>query len=273
MLITAPVSILVVSGDNNLEDNRIKSQANYPILLTCPHGGTVKVSPARKKSNLPSSCDPDQFTKDSDLFTLELTQMIALNLYRLGGRDVYTNIALVHRRFVDFNRDPECAFELSTDHLAQHLYDEYHTGIKKIIKKMHNQSNQGLCFLFDIHGTGETDADIYFGTDSTNPTGSTICGLLERNPNALWDDNGIMKLLQESGYSTIPSRVNDPELPSLDGGTTVKKYGGCGVNQRVEAIQCEVSYELRENDAEREKFAKDMAECILKFISPYIILS
>ena len=112
------------------------------------------MSPARKKSNLPSSCDPSQFTKDSDLFTLELTQSIALNLYRLSRRDVYINITLVHRRFVDFNREPECAFEPSNDHLAEHLYDEYHNGIKKIIKKMHNQSNQGLCFLFDFHGTG-----------------------------------------------------------------------------------------------------------------------
>ena len=34
----------------------------------------------------------------------------------------------------------------------------------------------------------------------TNPTGSTIWGLLERNPNALWDDNGLVKLLQERGY-------------------------------------------------------------------------
>ena len=135
---------------------------------------------------------------------------------------------------------------------------------------MRIQSNQGLCFLFDIHGTGETNADIYFGTDSTNPTGSTICGLLERNPKALWDDSGLLKLLQVRGYSTVPASMNDPELQSLDGGTTVRKFGGCSVNLRVEAIQCEVSSKLRENEVEREKFAKDMAECILQFISPYI---
>jgi hypothetical protein len=58
---------------NNIGDNTIGVQKFYPVLLTCPHGGTVKVSPARKKSKLPSSCDPDQFTKDSDFFTLELT--------------------------------------------------------------------------------------------------------------------------------------------------------------------------------------------------------
>ena len=120
-----------MSGDNNVEDNRIDAQKYYPVLLTCPHGGTVKVSSARKKSNLPSSCDPDQFTKDSDLFTLDLTQSIALNLYRLSRRDVYTNVTLVHRRFVDFNREAECAFEPSNDHLAEHLYNEYHTGSRK----------------------------------------------------------------------------------------------------------------------------------------------
>ena len=112
------------------------------------------MSPSKKEIELTFQRDQSQLTKDSDLFTLELTQSIALNLYRLSRRDVYINITLVHRRFVDFNREPECAFEPSNDHLAEHLYDEYHNGIKKIIKKMHNQSNQGLCFLFDFHGTG-----------------------------------------------------------------------------------------------------------------------
>ena len=40
-----------MSGNSNVEDVRVESQAYYPVLLTCPHGGTVKVSPARKKSN------------------------------------------------------------------------------------------------------------------------------------------------------------------------------------------------------------------------------
>ena len=40
--------------------------------------------------------------------------------------------------------------------------------------------------------------------------------------------------------------------------------------EEVWYIQCEVNYELRENKVEHEKFAKDIAECILKFISPYI---
>ena len=38
---------------------------------------------------------------------------------------------------------------------------------------------------------------------------ATICGLLERNLNALWDVNGLVKLLLERGYSTVPSTMND----------------------------------------------------------------
>ncbi|MGC2599511.1 MAG: hypothetical protein WA395_15435 [Nitrososphaeraceae archaeon] len=73
---------------NNIGDNTIQVQKYYPVLLTCPHGSTVKVSPARKKSKLPSRCDPDQFTKDSDLFTLELTQSIASLLFSLARQSL-----------------------------------------------------------------------------------------------------------------------------------------------------------------------------------------
>lgn len=45
-----------------------------PVLFTCPHGGRVELSPRRKKSNLPTSCNPDQFTTKSDLNTIELTE-------------------------------------------------------------------------------------------------------------------------------------------------------------------------------------------------------
>ena len=258
--------------DNEEAFRSTSSQINFPmsVLLTCPHGGIVKLSPPRKRSNLPSHCNPNQFTKDSDLRTIELTESIALNLFSLCGRDIQRKIALVHRSFVDFNRDPECAFESSNDHLAEHIYNEYHNGILKIIKKMYAQDNQGLRFLFDFHGTAETEAEIFFGTDHTNPDGSTICGLLELNPNALWDDTGLIKLLQDKGYSTCPQVMNDPELPTLDGGTTVKKYGGCNINRRLEAIQCEVTSSIRKDDHKREQFARDMAECIFKFVSPYV---
>ena len=240
----------------------------FPVLFTCPHGGRVEFSPVRDDSNV--SCGPGEFRIKSDNNTIEVTEGIALNIFRLSTRDVYRTIAIADRSFVDFNRGPECAFS-SKDDFAKHLYDVYHDEISRTIVKMHGQNDQGLCFLFDIHGTDDTDAEIFFGTDArSNPHKSTICGLLERNPNALWDENtGLIKLLQNKGYSTIPRNINDGEHPSFDGGLTVKKYGDCDLNPRVEAIQCEITADLRDR-TKRLKFTADMAECILNFVRPYI---
>ena len=110
---------------------------------------------------------------------------------------------------------------------------------------MHQMNTNGSRFLFDIHGTQESDADIYFGTDAKNCEGSTICGLLGLNPNALWDDTGLIKLLKDRGYKTCPNEPGDEKLSKLDGGTTVRNYGGCNVSQRVEAIQCEIAPRFR----------------------------
>jgi N-formylglutamate amidohydrolase len=269
-----PVSILIRFFLKIKDNVKASSQIKFPmpVLFTCPHGGVARVTPLRNRDNLPHSCKRSQFKDQSDLHTIGLTESIAINILRLGGREVYRNIALVHRSFVDFNRDPECAFEPSKDDLGKLIYNEYHDGILGTIKKMYIQNKQGLRFLFDFHGTIKTQADIFFGTDDRNPDGSTICGLLKLNPKALWDnDTGLIKLLQDKGYRTYPRVINQHELPELDGGTTVKNYGGCNVKRRVEAIQCEVGAELRNpKKARSEKFARDMAECILTFVKPYI---
>jgi hypothetical protein len=248
-----------------------KSLINVPIpvLFTCPHGGRVEFSPSREESNV--SCGPGELKIKSDTNTIEITEGIALNIFRICRRQVYSTIAIADRSFVDFNREPECAYASpSNDDFAKHLYDEYHSQISKTIEKMHAQNDQGLRFMFDFHGTDNTEANIFFGTDArTNPHESTICGLLKRNPKALWDDTGLLKLLQDRGYSTIPRDLDGREHPSFDGGLTVKRYGGCNVDQRVEAIQCEITADLRER-SKRLKFTVDMAECILKFVTPYI---
>lgn len=240
----------------------------FPVLFTCPHGGRVEFLPIRDHSNV--DCGSGEIKIKSDNNTIEVTEGIALNIFRLSARDVYKTIAVADRSFVDFNREPNCAYA-SNDVFAKHLYDEYHSEISNTIEEMHGQNNQGLSFLFDFHGTDNTEAQIFFGTDArSNPDKSTICGLLKQNPNALWDENtGLLNLLQDKGYSTIPADKNDSEHPSFDGGLTVKEYGGCDVPQRVEAIQCEITADLRDK-AKRLKFTVDMAECILKFVKPYI---
>ena len=48
-----------------------------PVLLTCPHGGIARLSPKRVDSNLPPGCSTLNFSDDSDLLTIHLTESIA----------------------------------------------------------------------------------------------------------------------------------------------------------------------------------------------------
>jgi hypothetical protein len=262
-------------NQNYFHNTNSQTISPLPVLFTSPHGGTARITPSRKKSNYPYSCENVPFRTNGDRYTVELVESIALNIFRLYGKAVYRKIALVHRSFVDFHRDPQCAFEYSNDHLAEHVYDEYHNGILETINKISVQNNEGLRFLFDFHGTNNKEAEIFIGTDANanGPQGSTICRLLEVNQKALWDNTGLIKQLKARGYTTWPRTIDDPEFSSFDGGTTIKRYGRPNVQQRVESIQCEIGFSLRdtslENRPKQRKFAKDMAECIYEFIFPY----
>ena len=62
---------------------------------------------------------------------------------------------------------------------------------------MHSQNENGLQFLFDIHGTGRTEVkghpiDIIIGTDQ----GRSIHALTEIDPGAFWSDKGLINLLK-----------------------------------------------------------------------------
>ena len=87
---------------------------------------------------------------------MELTTSIANKISVLSNREVPTQIALINRDYVDFNRQVECAIEPSNDKTAENSYHDYHKGILEVIKEMHLQNENGLKFLFDIHGTGRT---------------------------------------------------------------------------------------------------------------------
>ena len=79
-----------------------------PVLLTCPHGGKVQLLPRRDESNV--NCGESGVRIMSDTNTIEVTEGIALNILRMGKRDVYKIIGIVDQSFIDFNRGPQCAY-------------------------------------------------------------------------------------------------------------------------------------------------------------------
>lgn len=114
----------------------------------------------------------------------------------------------------------------------------------------------------------KASCELLVGTDN----GNSISKLLKRNPNALFDKNGLIKLLNDNGIPTCPSKKGDPGDPNFDGGESIKRYGSLGdiVDGLNQLFQFEIAFKLRNNDDNRKKTAKKIAHCIVKFCDQYI---
>jgi hypothetical protein len=251
--------------------NFIKGNIKKQIILTCPHDGHVIPFgvPPRDRSKLPDSCD-EPFVLKGDLNTSKLTAAIAKKISGLRKKDVCVEIGTIKRHYCDLNRCEECAFD---DLRVKNFYRKYHNSISTQINKMHSNIKKkgGFSFHFDIHGMkrpNESGCELLVGTDN----GKSINKLLKRNPNALFDKNGLIRLLINNKIPTCPSKKGDEEDPNFDGGETIKRYGSLGgmVNGFNQSFQLEVAFKLRNNDRKIEDTANKIARCIVKFCDQYI---
>lgn len=264
------------------------------LLFTCPHNGKndgtttnppiIKREPIHFPTNICRPEDGQGFSEDNDLLTEKLTEEIVRNIQRLSRKDPYTVYAEFKREFIDYNRNERCAFVPSSVNVpssvkAKEEYDKYHDGIKQKIEEMLPEGDKGLAFLFDIHGTIEeksptTDPErnfieVLIGTDQTRSRQA----LTERDPNYFWSHkNGLIPLLATKRIRVFPeNEIQELENHPLDGGYTIKTYGSTNrTKSGLVAIQIEVIHCVRDNRYCREKFAADMAECILKFVYPFL---
>jgi hypothetical protein len=233
----------------------------------------------RVREHLPDTCkeDPGQkFSDDNDVFTRQLTTSIVNNLQSISGKNLYYQLAEFHRKYVDYNRCEECAFELSSV-MAKHAYLEYHNGILQKIEEMVQENRNSLAFLFDIHGTGLESIQIgnqnypfhvLIGTDEQR----SIKALMDVDPNSWWEEaKGLIPRLQGKNVLVFPPN-KDLELQNqiLDGGYTIQKYGSSQYKKILAAVQIEVIYDIRKNSDKRQKLAEDLAECIYQFTLPII---
>jgi len=239
------------------------------LLFTCPHNGTQHTDKVRNKDN----CDPGEFSIDNDIGTADLTERIITHIRRLSGKDPYKQIAVVDREYVDHNREAPCAYEVS-DLQAQTAYDKYHNGILEIIEEMLPQNENGIAFLFDIHGTEKVEVkgnfiEVIVGTDK----GHSRQSLTEIDPDYFWGPHGLIPLFKKKGIRVFPRNQSEEIVDfELDGGYTIQKYGSSQPQPRkgLVAIQIEVIRSIRGGMYCREKFAADIADCIWSFVYPFI---
>ncbi len=239
-----------------------------PVIITCPHDGKQKPADVPERDSRPA------IKKKSDLNTADIARGVAQSLCDTTGKDPYVVIAEFGREFIDANRRPpnrippdsteKCGYDVTA---ARKFYTEYHRSIREFVYEIRN-GNNGVGLLLDIHGTlqkSEDPADIYLGTDN----GNTIERLLSIDPEAMWSNSSLRGPLQDN-YVISPTEPGRPEVPSLDGGYTVKRYGSSKPGG-IDAIQVEIIPSLRTNPAEREVLIPRFACSIHYFVSSYFM--
>jgi len=262
-----------------------RHRGTMPIILTSPHDGTETLNVTeRTEANSPEECPG--FSGSRDTGTGTITEGIAQKILDVTGLSPYVVIARFHRRFIDANRDENCAF---IDNDAKPFYDQYHNRISGFLDQLLSQ-NEDRGFLFDIHGFGEQaddNADIALGTAA----GATLRpdypranvfrqhglhGLLSSVRRNILQPSGTSPAVPIGSSITFPpiplefqyrvSPVNStaPEIPRLNGGFTVRNY-----SSRLNCIQVEIANTIR-NDVQKRSFViEDLAYAMINSVRRY----
>ena len=249
-----------------------RHQGTMPIILTCPHGGTEAPPDVEERTRdaTPDTCTGrHRYSTARDGLTAEITEAVAQKILDLTGLSPYVVIAQFHRRYIDANRPSDCAF---TDPEAASFYDEYHNRIATYVGETLRE-NQNRAFLFDIHGTGQTFADLYLSTRN----GSTFVNGVTRND--LFPRHGLRGLLRSYRHlipddrlaRTYPAyRISPTPLANdfgrLNGGHTIENYSSTlGIN----CLQIEILNVIRNDAVRREFLQEDLAFALINFVRRY----
>jgi len=232
-----------------------RHRGTLPVILTCPHDGNQDPG-VPERTGSASGCAP--FNKRRDLHTRQITEGVAQAVLDAAGEPPYVVIAEFHRRYIDANRSPDCAYEVPQ---AKPYYDEYHTTIRNFVREIRAE-NGGLGLLFDIHGTDDAPSGIFLGTGD----GSTIARLLQVDAQAMWRRRSLRTFLEAAGYTVSPQKPNVPE--TLPGGFTVRTYGSSNADG-VDAIQVEIGSRLRADGLEREVLTEVLAYATNSLLARY----
>ena len=250
---------------NYEEANLVSShRGTFPVILSCPHGGAEQPAGVPERTGSVPRCRP--ISRSRDLNTSEITTGMAQRVLDIFGEAPYVVVAEFHRKYIDANREAECAYEVPA---ARQYYDEYHNTLRNYVDEVRAETG-GVGLLFDIHGTlviEEDPADLYLGTDNKK----TVARLLQFDPQALWRRRSLRGYLgpEAAGYVISPKQPNKEETKEVDGGHTVRTYGS-SKSDGVDAIQLEIASTLRNNRDKRAALIENMAYAIGNFAARYI---
>jgi N-formylglutamate amidohydrolase len=251
---------------------------NMPLIITAPHGGRMIPDeiPDRKGSGITTALDTN---------TEELARELERVLVETYGIRPYVVICNLRRTKVDLNREINEATEGNPEMIK--VWNKYHAFIDTALHTA--VQHHGRAIYIDLHAHGHeiqrlelgymlnaSDLSYVYSGALLPSIGekSSLQNLIRLRPETnvqdwLIGDNAFGTLMANEGYPSVPSKQDPyPQLgdPFFNGGYNTKRYTGPDY-PNVYGWQIETNYRgVRENAANRTRFAKAFAKVIVKYL-------
>lgn len=234
---TAPAAAASAASANQFPDYLIIEPGTLPLVFSVPHGGNVKLADAPERA---------KGTKVQDDRVNELAAAIQRHLLAKSGRQAYLVGANISRKYIDFNRKAEDAYEAPS---AAPVYDAYYGALRSAIDAVRTQPG---ALLVDIHGQSLDKGAIFRGTGS---------GLTARNAPFYTTPDGLITRLEAGGLNVLPKAAEDKET-HFSGGTIVRVFG-VQTPQGIDSVQLEFGANWRAGAERIEQTAAVVADALL----------
>jgi len=259
ILLILPLDAAGGQEPKKMEEPVTVQKGTLPIIVSAPHGG---------KNPLPDV--PLRVGKDVKMFAIVRdtnTDLLAERFVaevekQLGGK-VWFVIARCERKYVDFNRPREGAYE---NDKARPAYDAYHAALDAACKAVKEKHGAGL--LLDIHGQGAFEGQICRGTQN----GKSVSLMVQRHGRAaLTGKNSVLGQMEKAGYKVLPpcdAKDDAKEEAKFNGGFMVQNYGS-HTGYGIDVLQLEFGTHLRERSA-YPKTASALADAVAAYHDAYL---
>jgi N-formylglutamate amidohydrolase len=249
-----------VMESDDIEELVMVSEGTLPIVLSAPHGGTLKIAGVDVRQGQGMATGPSGFFTGRDGGTSELAVAVAQALEKQTGKKPYMVVSKAHRKYLDPNRPSEIAYE---DSDAAPVYQRYHGTLQRYCQEVLQKYRTGL--LLDIHGQGSSSKTVYRGTGN----GKTVVRLKERfGESAHTSDQSFFGMLNRLGWQVYPYPADGKEQSGFTGGYIVQTHGSHRPSG-LDAIQLEFGSEYRDKE-NRSKTADVLTQAIIEYMREYI---
>jgi hypothetical protein len=252
---------------------------NMPLVISAPHGGTLK------PSNIPDR-DCKGSTTVRDLNVDKLAFAIRSQLERQYNKQPFVVVAHIARVKVDLNRSLEDATCGNSE--MKKVWRIYHTDIDTALAMAVKKF--GYAIFIDLHGQGHKKQrlelgykptkkvlkEMYFNDQEAHKFAkkTSLANLLKMNKNLtirdlLWGKYAFGTLITAKGFPAVPSEDDLYPMkgdPYFDGGYNTRRYTSSKY-PRVFGWQVEANYKGVRDKEGRPKFAKAFAKVIVIFIN------